>query len=61
MVMIFDFSSFIAYMVSIEPMLFAFKIECYADNLILLGYFTSITRCVKQISTKKRVKDVIDN
>eukprot|EP00644_Phytophthora_capsici_P008929 jgi/Phyca11/101978/e_gw1.6.243.1 len=30
-------------------MLFTFKIECYADNLILLGYFTSITRSVKQI------------
>ncbi|GMF22991.1 unnamed protein product [Phytophthora lilii] len=49
LLLMFGVSCLIAYLTSIAPWLFKLKLECCADNVFLVGYFTGITRAVKQI------------
>lgn len=45
----FGFGYFSAYLSYVEPSTIKYKLDSYADNLALMGYFTGITRAVKNL------------
>lgn len=45
----FGFGYLAAHFARSQPHMFKYKIECYLDNVSLLGYFTGISRAVKKI------------
>lgn len=46
---VFGFSCLTAYLAAIKPGTLKYKLDCYFINFSLAGYFTGITRVVKQI------------
>ncbi|KAE9312138.1 hypothetical protein PF008_g20034 [Phytophthora fragariae] len=45
----FSFSYAFAYLSKIEPSIFNYKLDCYVDIAVLLGYYTGTARAVKKI------------